>query len=78
MGLLLWQRREQLSAHAGIQFLLAVLGASGIGTIYVLDRADIFEAIQIGASVPASSTYVVLVTVIAILMLAFYLRFGRK
>ena len=78
VGVLLWTRREQLSAHAGIQLLLAILGAAGIAAIYVLDRAGIFEAIQIGASVSAQKTYVLLVAVIMILMVSFYLRFGRK
>ena len=78
VGVLLWRRREQLSAYAGIQLLLTALGAASVGAVYVLERAGVFEAIQVGASVSARSMYMVLIIVIAALMLSFYLRFGRK
>ena len=77
-GAFLWQRREQLSPHAGFQLLLVTLGVASAGAVYVLDRAGVFEAIQVGGTVSARSMYVLLVVVIAPLMLSFYLRFGRK
>ena len=78
LGSFLWTRRDGLSAYAGIQLLLALVGTAGLAAVYVLERAGIFEAIQVGASISAQSMYVVLIIVIAALMLLFYLRFGRK
>ena len=78
LGSFLWTRRDGLSAYAGIQLLLALVGTAGLAAVYVLERAGIFEAIQVGARVSAQSMYVVLIVVITALMLLFYLRFGRK
>jgi hypothetical protein len=76
VGLLLWRRREQLSPYAGIQLLLTVLGLFGASAIYVLDRAGLFEQIQVGGQVSAGTTYLVLAGVIGLLMLFFRLRFA--
>ena len=77
-GVTLWTRRESLSAYAGIQILLPIMGVGGIGAVYVLDRAGIYEAIQVGGKVSAWSTYVILIAVVAALMLMFYFQAGRK
>jgi hypothetical protein len=78
LGGMLWRRREKLSPHPALQVLLVVLGASGAAAIYALDRAGTWESIQIGAHVAAGPSYLVLAAVILVLMLAFYLRFGRS
>jgi hypothetical protein len=76
VGLLLWRRRERLSPYAGIQLLLAVLGLCGFAAIFVLDRAGLFEQIQVGGQVSAGTTCLVLAGVIGLLMLFFHLRFA--
>jgi len=78
IGFGLWRLRNRLSPHAGIQILLTALGIFGLATVFVLDRAGIYEAIQIGASVSAKATYAVLIVVIAAMMFMFYFRFGRR
>lgn len=77
VGFILWSRRESLSPYVAIQILLPVLGAAGLLTVFVLDRADVYESIQHGSSVSANGTYFILVGVVAALMLMFWLRFGR-
>ena len=74
VGLSLWRRRERLSPYAGIQLLLTVLGLFGAAAIFVLDRAGLFEEIQVGSRVSAGTTYLVLAAVIVGLMLFFHLR----
>ena len=78
IGFVLWRQRNRLSAHAGIQILFTALGIFGLATVFVLDRAGIYEAIQIGQSVSAKATYAVLVVVIVAMMFMFYFRFGRR
>lgn len=78
IGTGLWLRRDRISPYAGIQTLLAVLGATGLAAVYVLDRSGIFETIQIGARASAQSMYLVLIVVVAALMISFYFRFGRR
>ncbi len=74
LGWLIWQRRDSLSPHKGLQILMPVLGGTGIAAVYVLDRAGIFEAIQVGARVSAGETYAILVIVVAALMTMFWWR----
>lgn len=78
IGAGLWSQRDRISPYTGIQTLLAVLGATGLAAVYVLDRAGIFEAIQIGAKASARSTYLILILVVAVLMISFHFRFGRN
>ena len=78
IGWVCWRRRDRLSAHAGIQVLLLTQGICGVATVYLLDRAALFEAIQLGSTVPASTTYWLLILMVPGLMLMFYLRFGRS
>jgi hypothetical protein len=78
VGMLIWKRRDKMSAYAGIQTLLPIVGAAGLATVYMLERSNIYEAIQIGGTVSARSTYGIIVLVVAALMLMFYFQFGRK
>lgn len=78
IGLAIWRQRERVSAYAGMQLLLPILGAFGLAAVFLLERAAIFEKIQIGASVTATSTYGIILLVVAALMLLFYLQFGRN
>jgi cation transporter-like permease len=77
-GMLVWRRRERLSAYAGIQILLPIVGIVGLAAVYVLENSGIYESIQIGSNVSARSTYGIIILVVAALMLMFYFRFGRK
>ena len=78
IGMAIWQSREKLSAYAGIQILLPIVGIVGSATVYVLERSSIFESIQVGGMVSARSTYGIIILVVAALMLVFYFQFGRK
>ncbi|MFQ6007110.1 MAG: hypothetical protein ACE5OQ_16595 [Woeseia sp.] len=77
-GLAIWRRRDRLSAYAGVQMLLPVLLFVGLAAIYTLERAGIYETIQVGGTVSARSTYGILILVVLGLMLMFHFRFGRK
>ena len=78
LGALLWKRRAKRAPHAALQILLVGLGASGAAAIFTLDRAGVWESIQIGGRVSAVASYFVLAAVILGLLLAFHLRFGRS
>jgi hypothetical protein len=78
VGIILWRRRDGLSPYAGVQILVPVLGALGLATVFVLDRAGIYETIQVGGTVSAKATYAIIAVVVAALMLMFYFQFGRK
>jgi len=78
VGMLIWRRRDKMSAYAGIQTLIPIVGAAGLATVYMLERSNIYEAIQVGGTVSARSTYGIIVLVVAVLMLMFYFQFGRK
>jgi len=78
IGMAIWRRRDKLSAYAGIQILLPIVGAVGLGTVYMLDRSNIYESMQVGGTVSARSTYGLIILVVAALMLTFYFQFGRK
>ena len=78
IGMAIWRRRDRLSAYAGVQILLPIVGAVGLATVYTLERSNIYESIQVGGTVSARSTYGIIVLVIAVLMLVFYFQFGRK
>jgi len=76
-GWLIWRRRDSLAPHKGLQMLVPVLGATGIAAVYVLESAGIFESIQIGTTVTAGETYVILAGVVAALMIMFWWQ-GRQ
>ena len=78
VGMLIWRRRDKMSAYAGIQTLIPIVGAAGLATVYMLERSNIYEAIQVGGTVSARSTYGIIILVVAVLMLTFYFQFGRK
>ena len=78
VGMLIWRRRDKMSAYAGIQTLIPIVGAAGLATVYMLERSNIYEAIQVGGTVSARSTYGIIILVVAVLTLTFYFQFGRK
>ncbi len=71
-GFLLWTKRGTLSAYAGIQLLLPVLGIAGIAATWILDRSGLFESIQTGATVSADLMYAALLLVVMVLMISFW------
>jgi hypothetical protein len=77
VGYLLW-RIKKFSCYASIQILFGLCGLFGLLTIYVLDRNHLWLEIQIGGSMPAISGYFLITLIVLILMITFYLRFGRK
>ena len=77
-GMVIWRRREALSAYTGIQILLPIVGVVGLAAVYTLDRSSIYESIQVGGTVSALSSYGLIILVVAALMVLFYFRFGRK
>ncbi len=78
VGMLIWNRRDKMSAYKGIQILLPIVGAAGLATVYMLERSNIYESIQVGGTVSARSTYGIIVLVVAALMLMFYFQHGRN
>lgn len=77
-GMAIWRRRDRLSACAGVQILLPIVGAVGLVAVYMLERSQIYESIQVVGTVSARSTYGMIILVVAALMLMFYFQFGRK
>ena len=78
VGMLIWNRRDKMSAYKGIQILLPIVGAAGLATVYMLERSNIYESIQVGGTVSARATYGIIVLVVAALMLMFYFQHGRN
>ena len=78
IGMAIWRRRDRLSAYAGVQILLPIVGVISMAAVYVLARSNTYESIQVGGTVSARSTYGIIILVVAALMLMFYFRFGRK
>ena len=78
IGMGIWRRREKLSAYAGIQILLPLIGAVGLAAVYALERSGIYESIQVGGTVSARSTYGIIILVVPALMLMFYFQYGTK
>jgi hypothetical protein len=77
-AMLIWNRRDKMSAYKGIQILLPIVGVASLATVYMLERSNIYESIQIGGTVSARSTYGIIVLVVAALMLMFYFQRGRN
>lgn len=77
VGYLLWYIKI-FSCHASIQILFGLSGLFGLLTIYVLDRNHLWLEIQKGGSISAVSGYFLITLIVLILMITFYLRFGRK
>ena len=76
VGYLLW-RSKKLSCYAATQTLVGLMGIGSLLAVYVLDRGELWREIQSGGSSSAQSGYFVVGAVFAILMLMFYIRFGR-
>ncbi len=78
VGLALWDKRNQISFYKAIQYLLPVLGVLSLAAVFVLDKARIYEEIQLGGRVSATTTYWLIFGTIVALMAMFYFMFGRK
>jgi hypothetical protein len=76
VGIGLWRSRR-LSCYASTQILAASAGACGLLCVYALDRAGLWERIQVGSQVGAGWSYGVIALVFGVMMLVFHLRFGR-
>lgn len=76
-GYLLW-RGKQLSFHAAMQIQLPISGLSGLLAIYLLHRANLWLEIQHGGAIQAAPAGALLVTIVALLMIVFYLRRGGE
>ncbi len=77
IGYLLW-RTQKLSCYASIQILFSLVGVFGLLAIYILEQRHRWIEIQTGGSFPAVSAYYMVIFVTIVLMVVFYLRFGRK
>ncbi len=77
VGYLLW-RTQKLSCYASLQILFSLVGVFGLLAIYILERRHLWNEIQMGNSVSAAYAYYMVIFITAILMVVFYLRFGRK
>jgi len=77
VGYLLW-RKKKFSCHASFQILFGLTGLFGLITIYVLERNNLWLEIQKGGSISVVLGYFLITLIVLILMLTFYLRFGRK
>ena len=77
VGYLLW-RTQKLSCYAALQILFSLVGVFGLLAIYILERRQLWIKIQMGSSVSAAYAYYMVIFITAILMVVFYLRFGRK
>jgi hypothetical protein len=77
LGLLLWRRRAELPVLAAFLILLGAIGAAGCAAIFTLDRAGVWESIQLGSRISARASYIVLAAVPLGLALLLSLRFGR-
>jgi len=77
VGYLLW-RKKKFSCHASIQVLFGLIGLFGLITIYILERNHLWLEIQKGGSISAIAGYFLIAAIVLILMITFYLRFGRK
>jgi len=77
VGYLLWHKK-MLSCHASIQILFGFCGVFGVLAIYVLDRNHLWLEVQKGGSISVGLAYFLLILIVLILMIIFYLRFGRE
>jgi hypothetical protein len=78
IGMGLWRVRTRLSAYAATQVLLGLLVPFSLAAIFVLDRGNLWDAIQSGGRISAQLTALIVIAAVAALMLSFYLRFGRR
>lgn len=72
IGWRLWAARERLSPLKGTQAMVLVAGVSGAAAVYALDRAGVWDAIQVGGHVSTGGTYGIIALVVAGLLLLFH------
>jgi len=77
IGTLLWHQRK-ISCYASIQILFACCGLFGLLAVFVLDKNNLWLAIQQGGTISATKTYVLLCCTVLILMVYFHVKFGQK
>ena len=75
LGVGLWCQRDRRSPLRSIQLLIVTIGLAGAATIFALDGAGIWEAIQMSPRIAAGPSYGILAAVCAALLLLFHLRF---
>ncbi len=71
IGLRLWTSRDQLSPIKAIRMLIFAAGLSGLATVYLLDGAGVWEAIQTGGRASAGMAYWTILAVVAGLLFLF-------
>ena len=76
LGLYLWRSRS-LTCNASTQLLFAACGIAGALAIFVLDRNNLWLAVQQGSAMPAELAYLLLAGIVLGLMASFFIRFGR-
>ena len=73
IGWRLWAARARLSPLKAMQALVLIAGAFGLAAVFVLERSNLWDAIQVGGRTSASSMYGVILTVVATLLALFHL-----
>ena len=76
LGWQLWRRRGARPPLASLRRLLLLVGASGCLAVFALERAGLFETIQVGGAVTAELTYALIVGLTALLWIVFARQFG--
>ena len=75
IGYILWSSRGRLRLRTALTLLIPASGVSGLATIYLLDSAGLWEAVQLEPWVfSAEESYVMLVAMHLFMLL--WLRFG--
>ena len=73
IGWRLWAARDRLSPLRAMQALVFIAGAFGLAAVFVLERSDLWDAIQVGGRASASSMCGVILAVVAGLLALFHL-----
>ena len=71
IGLLLWFSRRKLRLRNAVTTLLIASGTLGITTIYILNSAGVWEAIQLSPWVFSAETSYVILAVVHVVVLLF-------
>ena len=77
VGYLLW-RTQKLSCYASMQIQISLTAGFGALAICILEKNNQWAEIQTDNFVSTTYAYGMIILVTAILMMVFYLRFGRN
>lgn len=72
----LWFKKP-FTCYLSMQIMLAAVGLCGLLAIYVLDRNDLWLAIQKGGAISAEMGYTLLTVTVLIVMALSHIKFGR-